>query len=308
MLRQAKLPALLLLVQLLLPLPLLHATPVSSPEIANKSAKSANSVQQLQQQQQQQQLLKSSNQDAHLNSLSAYATSYDSLGQMPQQQAQPTIEAGFKPSYKLPEMETNFTPIQDAQGGAQLSIGYADANLASMSSLPSTPMLMQYLPAQLSQDGSGGNGGGGGGGAVQYLQLIPTRPIIVPISPYLNAANAAGMLQAQAPNINAAAAEYNARAAAAAAAIAPPVQLSTLPAPSAGHVTGLHYAAAGLQGYASAIAPVAAYRSSYRINREAKDKGHFPAAFSLNLNEYLPNTRAGHDAAPAAQLYIRGRS
>ncbi|EDW00185.1 uncharacterized protein LOC6565478 [Drosophila grimshawi] len=262
----------------LLVLPLLHATPVSSPEIPNKTSKSPNSVQT------QQQLHKTNpnGQEAHLNSLSAFASSYDNLGTV-QAQMQPAAEAGFKPSYKLPEMETNFTPMQSATLG----------ETSSISSLPSTPMLMQYLPAQTLEDGSG---------TVQYLQLIPTRPIIVPISPFLQAAASGGTPANQSPSITpniATVPDYGARG----------VQLSALPANTG--MTGIHYSAAGLQGYASAIPPVAAYRSSYRINREAKDKS-FPAAFSLNLNEYLPSvtgdvSAAGSASHPHTQLYIRAR-
>ncbi|KAH8386572.1 hypothetical protein KR093_001299 [Drosophila rubida] len=277
----------LLLAQLLmLALPLLQALPVSSPEIASKSAKSPNSV--LAQQQQQQQLKSPSpgGQEPQLNSLSAFASSYES-----QAQVQPTVaELGFKPSYKLPEMETNFTPMQN---GASLL-----ADSPSLASMPSTPMLMQYLPAQTLQDGSG---------TVQYLQLIPTRPIIVPISPFLSAAAAAnGNVQPPLPSPSpslAANADYGARA---------------LPASTG--VTGLHYAAAGLQGYANAIAPVAGYRSSYRINREAKEK-HLPPTFSLNMNEYLPSgagvgvgahemvsaAAGGGTSHPHTQLYLRAR-
>ena len=36
-----------------------------------------------------------------------------------------------------------------------------------------TPVIMQYLPHNAQQ------------GPIQYLQLIPTRPLIVPISPYI---------------------------------------------------------------------------------------------------------------------------
>ncbi|XP_034490333.1 uncharacterized protein LOC117793976 [Drosophila innubila] len=284
MLCRIQLHIVLLLAQLLV-LPLLHASPVSSPEIVNKSAKSPNSV--LSQQQTQQQQLKSSTngQDTHLNSLSAFATSYDSLASS-QAQLQPTAEAGFKPSYKMPEMETNFTPMQSGNIGDNPTIA----------NMPSTPMLMQYLPAQSLQDGSG---------TVQYLQLIPTRPIIVPISPFLTAA-ATGGVQASSPVLTpnlSATPEFATRGST--------VQLGALPSNTA--VTGLHYASAGLQGYANSISPVAAYRSSYRINREAKDK-HFPPTFSLNLNEYLPSAAGGHDAAaagaashPHTQLYIRAR-
>lgn len=37
-----------------------------------------------------------------------------------------------------------------------------------------TPLIMQYLPTQTQS------------GGIQYLQLIPTRPLIVPINPYLS--------------------------------------------------------------------------------------------------------------------------
>ncbi|SPP89087.1 putative uncharacterized protein DDB_G0271606 [Drosophila guanche] len=278
---------LLLAGQLLMLLPIMQTTPVSSPEIANKAAQSPNSLQVQQQQQQQQQ-------EAHLNSLSAYASGYDSLAQLQMQsqlqsQLQSQIQAqkqgqaqgqgqgqgqsqaeadssSFKPSYKMPEMETNFTPMQTA-------------GTPSVGGLPSTPMLMQYLPAQTLQDGTG---------TVQYLQLIPTRPIIVPISPYLQAAAAAAgnMHTPPAPSVVAAPQpDFSGRTA---------TVLSALP-PNYGP----------LQGYATSINPAAAYRSTYRINREAKDK-QYPATFSLNLNEYLPASSVGHDAS--THLYLRPRS
>lgn len=40
-----------------------------------------------------------------------------------------------------------------------------------------TPVIMQYLPHNAQQ------------GPIQYLQLIPTRPLIVPISPYISGFN-----------------------------------------------------------------------------------------------------------------------
>lgn len=40
-----------------------------------------------------------------------------------------------------------------------------------------TPVIMQYLPHNAQQ------------GPIQYLQLIPTRPLIVPISPYISTFN-----------------------------------------------------------------------------------------------------------------------
>ncbi|XP_068141452.1 uncharacterized protein [Drosophila tropicalis] len=245
---------------------LVHSLPVSNPEISNKVTNSVNSIQVQQPQS------SSSSQDPHLNTLSAFASSYDQAQQLQQQQQQQLsspIESGFKPSYKMPEMETNFTPMQTA-------------GTPSVASLPSTPMLMQYLPAQTLQDGSG---------AVQYLQLIPTRPIIVPISPYLAAAAAS----ASANNGNAAPSppaasltphtngqpDYGGRNAAV---------LSVSPSINSG--IGLHYGSLH-HGYAGSISPAAAYRNSYRINREAKDK-HFPPAFTLNLNEYIPSaTLAG---------------
>ncbi|XP_016949348.1 uncharacterized protein LOC108024085 [Drosophila biarmipes] len=250
----------LFLLQLLV-VPFLQGSPVSSPEISNKGSKSPNSVQQQQVQQQQQQ-------EAHLNSLSAYASGYDMAQNQVQTQVLSPTDPAFKPSYKMPEMETNFTPMQTA-------------GTPSVASLPSTPMLMQYLPAQSIQDGSGNT--------VQYLQLIPTRPIIVPISPYLSAAAAA----AGSPAISAGGQpDFGGRTAAV---------LSALPP---------NYAA--LQGYAAgSINPAAAYRNTYRINREAKDK-HFSPSFSLNLNEYLPGSSlglaGGHDAAASGpHLYLRAR-
>ncbi|XP_016993553.2 uncharacterized protein [Drosophila takahashii] len=260
---------LFLLQLLVMGMPFLQGSPVSSPEISNKGSKSSNSVQQVQQQQQQQQ-------EAHLNSLSAYASGYDmtqqnQLQNQLQNQVLSSTDPAFKPSYKMPEMETNFTPMQTA-------------GTPSVASLPSTPMLMQYLPAQTIQDGSGNT--------VQYLQLIPTRPIIVPISPYLSAAAAAAGSTAISAGGQP---DFGGRTAAV---------LSALP-PNYG---------APLQGYATSVGgspinPTAAFRNSYRINREAKDK-HFPPSFSLNLNEYLPASSMGlsHDtSANGPHLYLRAR-
>ncbi|KAH8419753.1 hypothetical protein KR009_002142 [Drosophila setifemur] len=249
----------LFLLQLLVLLPLLQANPVSSPEISSKGSKSPNSVQQQLQQQQQQQ------QEAHLNSLSAYASGYDMTAQNQVQILAPT-DPSFKPSYKMPEMETNFTPMQTA-------------GTPSVSNLPSTPMLMQYLPAQTLQDGSGNT--------VQYLQLIPTRPIIVPISPYLSAGNQSPLSAGGQP-------DFAGRTASVLSAMPP------------------NYGA--LQGFAQAggvINASPAFRNTYRINREAKDK-HYPTpTFSLNLNEYLPASSmgGGHDASnTGTHLYLRARS
>ncbi|XP_023032755.1 tyrosine-protein phosphatase 99A isoform X2 [Drosophila willistoni] len=277
-----------------------QSLPVSNPEISNKVTNSVNSIQVQQQPQ-----TSSGSQDLHLNTLSAFASSYDQAQQLQQQQQQQQslpIESGFKPSYKMPEMETNFTPMQTA-------------GTPSVASLPSTPMLMQYLPAQTLQDGSG---------AVQYLQLIPTRPIIVPISPYLAAAaasanngNAAPSSPPAAPSLTPhanAQPDYSGRNAAV---------LSVSPSINSG--IGLHYGSLH-HGYAGSISPAAAYRNSYRINREAKDK-HFPPAFTLNLNEYIPSATllggssvgglggASHDVTaassashPHTHMYIRART
>ncbi|XP_070138597.1 transcription factor btd isoform X1 [Drosophila bipectinata] len=271
----------LILWQLMMMLPhLLLANPVSSPEISSKGSKSPNSVQhqqvqqqqvqqqqqqQVQQQQQQQQLQLQQQEAVHLNSLSAYASGYD----MTQASAQNQMggEGAFKPSYKMPEMETNFTPMQTA-------------GTPSVASLPSTPMLMQYLPAQTLQDGTGNT--------VQYLQLIPTRPIIVPISPYLSGGGSPTLAAGGQP-------DFSGRTA---------TVLSALP-PNYGALQG--YAAAGALNPQAAVA-AGAFRG-YRINREAKDK-HFPPAFSLNLNEYIPASSMGHEASgsSASHLYLRARS
>lgn len=103
-----------LLVAQLLVLPFVYASPVSSPEIANKSAKSSNSILAQQQSQQQQQLKSNSNgQDTHLNSLSAFAASYDNLASS-QAQLQPTAGRDSSPPIRCPKWRRTLRPCKAA--------------------------------------------------------------------------------------------------------------------------------------------------------------------------------------------------
>ncbi|XP_011212022.2 uncharacterized protein LOC105232114 [Bactrocera dorsalis] len=296
------------------------ANPVSIPEINGKSVKniavsSSNAAL----------LIKPSPQDAQLNSLNAYATNY---GHFAAQFSNNAAQGGntnvhtdgsttsntntnhFKASFKLPEVENNFTPIQTYNNGnsmphaAPLTAIAATPNVNSIANnnVPqATPVLMQYLPHVVPETG------------VQYLQLIPTRPLIVPISPYLNgnappaatqnAANAAAhaLHPPLAAAINAAPMDYGVRS--------PPI-LAAEPINSQQHAAAtaalidMSNAAPpppppyGIHTYANALQP---YRSSYRINREVKGK-NFPSTLSLNMNEYIPGPNE-----TLRPLYMRGR-
>ncbi|XP_053948030.1 uncharacterized protein LOC128856741 [Anastrepha ludens] len=295
-----------------------NANPISVPEIVSKSGKNiggTSSSASL--------MIKPSIQNAQLNSLNAYATNYGHFAaQIPNNGAEQTHTAAtasatntnnFKPSYKLPDLEHNFTPIQTVNGGnlmpnaAALTAVAPNVNSIASSNLPQpTPVLMQYLPQAMPDNG------------VHYLQLIPTRPLIVPISPYLNGNTAPSASQ---PNSHAL---HPPLAAAINGgplhnAVRTPVILTSEsingdaihqqqqqlqqqqqhPAATAALIdvsnAALPY---GLQTYANAIQP---YRSSYRINREAKGK-NFPATMTLNMNEYIPGPNEA-----LRPLYMRGR-
>ncbi|XP_012159197.1 serine/threonine-protein kinase atg1 isoform X2 [Ceratitis capitata] len=334
---------------LLLSLVILHITPLAStnpvslPEIVSKSGKNAagsTATATL--------VIKPSPQDAQLNSLNAYATNYDHFTSQFANNAAQTVQANpnisptnsningnnngninmnvnnFKPSYKLPEVENNFKPIQtygsvnnqipNATPLTTIAATNANNMMTNSNNVPQpTPVLMQYLPHTIPENG------------VHYLQLIPTRPLIVPISPFLNGngpttathntINAAphALHPPLAAAINGGPLEYGVRA---------PAILASEPINSAVTIQQQHQhqhqhqqnapptatlidisngatSPYGLHTYANAIQP---YRSSYRINREVKGK-HFPGTMmTLNMNEYIPGPNEA-----LRPLYMRGR-
>ncbi|XP_065365726.1 uncharacterized protein LOC135958760 [Calliphora vicina] len=248
------------LVLLLLSAPnIIISGPVSSPEISTQTGKSNSHLSIQQQQQQQPHKSNHNNQDAQLNSLNVYASNYEAISSKQNQNEH------FKPSYKLPDMETNFTPIHN---GNSIAPEFASP-LGS-----STPLLMQYLPQQINE------------GGVQYLQLIPTRPLMVPIGPYLTGNTGVQPLtyhQHLAPSNSI---DYTARPLLSALPINMPP-----PAPSAlVDVPASPLPSYGIQSYAGHISP---YKQNHRINRETKDKPLL-GPITLNLNEYIPSTSSQH--------------
>ncbi|XP_067634716.1 uncharacterized protein [Eurosta solidaginis] len=288
-----------------------NSTPISAPDTFNKSANigSTSSSASL--------MIKSSAHDAQLNSLNAYAINYGQMAAESSNNAAQSINTNnFKPSYKLPELENNFTPIQTQSSAiimphaSPLTAVSPNINgLVNNNIQQPTPVLMQYIPQAVQEAG------------IHYFQLIPTRPLIVPITSYLNG-NAAPPTAAQTvaneplhrpltAAINSGALDYAART--------PPIltpkpinssvvqqQLKQQQHPISGGTQTLidvsHTAAAqpyGLQTYANTIQP---YRSSYRINREVKGK-NFLGTMTLNMNEYIPGPNEA-----LRPLYVRGRS
>lgn len=239
------------LVLLLLTVPdFTTAGPVSSPETLNKSAKSNGNLSI----QQQKFNNNNNNQDAQLNTLNAYAANYEVISNKQNQ------NDNFKPSYKLPEMETNFTPIYNGNSIAP--------ELGSLLGTP-TPVLMQYLPQTINE------------GGVQYLQLTPIRPLMVPIGPYLTGNTAVQSVtyhhQHLAPSNSI---DYASRPLLSPLSVnMPPPAPSTLV-----DVQASSHPNYGFQSYAGNISP---YKPNHRINRETKDK-LLLGPISLNLNEYIP--------------------
>uniref|UniRef100_A0A0A1WH25 Uncharacterized protein n=1 Tax=Zeugodacus cucurbitae TaxID=28588 RepID=A0A0A1WH25_ZEUCU len=297
-----------------------NAHPVSIAEISGKTGKNiatTSSAATL--------LIKPSPQDAQLNSLNAYATNYGHFATQFANNAAPggntnantdSSSSGstnsqlntshFKASFKLPDIENNFTPLQTYNNGnnmphaAPLTTIAATPNANTNNNLPQAkPVLMQYLPHALPETG------------VHYLQLIPTRPLILPISPsYLNG-NAPSAVAQNAVNaaahalhpplaaaINAAPMDYGARA--------PPLltpepinsQQHTAPLANMLDLTNAAPPPYGVHTYANSLQP---YRNSYRINREVKGK-NFPGTMTLNMNEYIPGPNE-----TLRPLYMRGR-
>uniref|UniRef100_A0A1B0FGE1 Uncharacterized protein n=1 Tax=Glossina morsitans morsitans TaxID=37546 RepID=A0A1B0FGE1_GLOMM len=242
---------------------------VNIPEISGKSNVAINNQNQLQTQNP----AKSLNQDVQLHSLNVYASNYDMIpSASPTNPQNGPFDTSFKPSFKLPEMEHNFTPLQNPHHHhhhhhpQQLNVPVAT----------SSPVLMQYLPQAVSGD----NG-------VQYLQLIPTRPLIVPISPFLTSQNNYApppALTQSNSNIDYAASRSPSMLNGIPANIPTPTPVST-PIIDVPHAPPMPY---GLATYAAAITP---YKQTYRINRETKDNNQQVIPFSLNLNEYIPSQK-----------------
>ncbi|KAM7346324.1 uncharacterized protein ACRADG_006317 [Cochliomyia hominivorax] len=224
----------------------IYSNPVSSPEISPKTTNSNLTVQQ-------QQKSDDNVQDAQLNSLNVYATNYDVISSKQNQ------NDNFKPSYKLPEMETNFTPIQNGNS-------IAPEFVPPLATVP--PVLMQYLPQTINE------------GGVQYLQLIPTRPLMVPIGPYLAGNAGVPSLTFHQHLTPSNSIDYSSRPLLSSLPISmPPPSPTTL-------VDASPLQTYGLQTYAGHISP---YKQHHRINRETKDK-QLLGPINLNLNEYLPQT------------------
>ncbi|XP_055906286.1 atrophin-1 [Eupeodes corollae] len=256
----------------------------SNPEIATKSGKS-----QLSAAASSNQKSVSQHDDPLLNSINAYAQQFESssvpgksyglttqLYSQPyaiQQPQQYQPQTSFRVPQALPQhlpsspaLETNFQPMppapqhqhphhhhQHQHQHQQLQLQpQPQPHIQAHQQSPPTPVLMQYLPQSQVNDG------------VQYLQLIPTRPLIVPISPYMSP-----MAQQayHAPQI-----------------IPPPHQLNDFVAgrsqispnePDA--ASNIPY---GLQAYANTLQN---YRS-YRFNRDVT-----PVGMILNMQEYMPS-------------------
>lgn len=264
---------------LFLTLPFLIVSgPVAGPEISSSPLKPLNSLNIQQPLQQQQQQAQASQQtkpninhlhEAQLNSLSVYATNYDAIAERQNQ-----IDK-FKASYKLPEMETNFTPIQNSNSmPPELA-----APLATHA-----PVLMQYLPQTINE------------GGIQYLQLIPTRPLMVPLGSYMGGANGlSSPLAYHQPLTANNGIDYASRPLLSAL----PVNMPP-PAPaSLVDVSASPLPAYNMQSYAGGLNN---FKQNHRINRETKNKPVL-GPISLNLNEYLPQA----NGQPQANFHIQPR-
>lgn len=245
---------------------IVRAGPIFSPEVSTKTENSYNHVTLQQKSQQMQHQKANINQDPQLNSLNVYASNFDVISNNQNDQ--------FKPSYKLPEIETNFTPIHNSNS--------ITTEFTSTLSSP-TPVLMQYLPQTINE------------GGVQYLQLIPTRPLMVPITSYLSGNTGGRPItyhQHLAPSNSI---DYTARPLISGL----PVNLPP-PAPTAlVDLQSPTLPSYGIQSYAGSIT---AYKQNHRINRDTKDK-HLLGPISLNLNEYIP----GAHSQQHLNLNTRGR-
>lgn len=123
-----------------------------------------------------------------------------------------------------------------------------------------TPVIMQYLPQNQQA------------GGIQYLQLIPTRPLIVPISPYITQLPQYGGASPAQPT----AAQYTAAA--------QPTYGSTQSTYGSTQSTSSH-------SYPSYQNPVGGYSSpviSYFRPHSGIQLVDGPIDMSLNTNEYIP--------------------
>lgn len=121
-----------------------------------------------------------------------------------------------------------------------------------------TPVLMQYLPQNQQS------------GGIQYLQLIPTRPLIVPISPYITQLPQYGAPSSGQPT----AAQYTSAS--------PPY--GSAPSYGSTQPTSSH-------GYPSYQNPIGGYSSpvvSYFRPHSGIQLVDGPIDMSLNTNEYIP--------------------
>lgn len=245
---------------------IVRAGPVFSPEVSTKTENSNNHITLQQKSQQMQHQKPNINQDPQLNSLNVYASNVDVISSNQNYQ--------FKPSYKLPEMETNFTPIHNSNS--------ITTEFTSTLSSP-TPILMQYLPQTINE------------GGVQYLQLIPTRPLMVPIAPYLSGNTGGRPItyhQHLAPSNNI---DYTARPLISGLPV-------NLPPPAPTSLADLQSPTLPSYDIQSYTGSITSYKQNHRINRETKDK-NLLGPISLNLNEYLP----GANSKQQSNLNGRGR-
>lgn len=135
-----------------------------------------------------------------------------------------------------------------------------------------TPVIMQYLPHNAQQ------------GPIQYLQLIPTRPLIVPISPYIpsnfNSPYTSGPT-AQASSTSAAS-PYT----------LPHHSYSSSLQPSSSYGSNA-YGSGSYGSYTPSLQnPVGGYSTNYLTYSMRPNHGmqlvNGPLDLSLNTNEYIP--------------------
>ncbi|XP_031635952.1 uncharacterized protein LOC116348894 [Contarinia nasturtii] len=202
---------------------------------------------------------------AHLNSLQS---SQDSGGK---QQSQQQVQSGNGQTSYTRVQTPEFTSITQPHnvytqptsptGGYFISVNPQNVPSGGIGAGP-TPVLMQYLPHNAQQ------------GPIQYLQLIPTRPLIVPISPYIS-----GFNNPYSPSVTGPAAQANSNS---------PYALPhhSYSQPSNAYSSGLG------NGYSSTLSnPLGSYSSNYltyfRPNH-GMQMVNGPVDLSLNTNEYLP--------------------
>lgn len=134
-----------------------------------------------------------------------------------------------------------------------------------------TPVLMQYLP-QTQQ-----------AGGIQYLQLIPTRPLIVPISPYITQYTGQPTTQPTSAQYTSASPTYGPAQPGYGA-----VQSTYAPTQS---TYGTQSSPSASHNYASYQNPIGGYSSpvvSYFRPHSGIQLVDSPIDMSLNTNEYIP--------------------